>query len=72
MLNAAPGEWYISVLCKHCLRRILLFYDLSKGKSELRESKLKIICPNCNIEGSYQAEHYQVPNADPKEHDNLL
>jgi hypothetical protein len=59
MPYAALGEWYISVVCKHCSHRILLFHDLSEGKSELRQSRLHITCPQCQKEGPYVAEHYQ-------------
>ena len=61
MSKAAPGEWYISVVCEHCHQRVLIFHDLSEGKSELELSRFHITCPKCQEEGSYIAEHYQVP-----------
>ena len=61
MSHAALVEWYISVVCEHCSHRILLFHDLSEGKSELLRSRIHVMCPNCQEEGSYMAEHYQQP-----------
>lgn len=59
MPHTAPGEWFISVVCEHCRHRILLFPDLNKGKSELRQSRVQITCPQCDHDGAYVAEHYQ-------------
>ena len=54
----APGKWYISVVCEHCTRRLILFPDLTEGKSDLKQSRITITCPDCRNEGSYLAEHY--------------
>jgi hypothetical protein len=61
MPQAAPGEWYIAVVCKRCNHRVFLFRDMNEGKSDLGKTEFLITCPNCNKPGSYQAEHYQKP-----------
>ena len=60
MLQAAPGQWYIPVMC-NCGRRLLVFHDLDDGKAPLLKSQIVITCPDCKEFGSYQAEHYQEP-----------
>lgn len=61
MPHAASGEWFISVVCEQCNHRVLLFNDLSDGKSDLRQSRFNIVCPECQVEGSYVVEHYHKP-----------
>jgi DNA-directed RNA polymerase subunit RPC12/RpoP len=59
MFPIAPeiGKWYISVVCTHCGTKILMFPDLSEGRSGLSGS-LHTTCPNCNHDGAFKAEHY--------------
>jgi DNA-directed RNA polymerase subunit RPC12/RpoP len=52
------GQWYISAVCSQCTQRIILFRDLSDGKSELKGSFV-FDCPYCEYRGTYQAEHYR-------------
>ncbi len=61
MLKPSPGQWYISVLCEHCKRRIILYPDLSQGKSELNNSRISLQCPECDAETSSQVEHFFQP-----------
>jgi hypothetical protein len=61
MPYAAPGRWYIAVICARCHHRVILFPDLSEGKSDLGRTQFIITCPNCIEEGSYPAEHYEQP-----------
>ena len=56
MLPTAPGEWYISVVCEVCKRRVLLFRDLSKGNSKIEKSWISVKCPGCNQNTSSQIE----------------
>lgn len=60
MTQVAAGEWYIAVICEQCKHRVILFHDLSEGKSDLEKSQFSITCPNCNLKGSYPAEHYHA------------
>ncbi len=60
MLQAAPGQWYIAVMC-NCGRRLLVFHDLNEGTAPLLQSQIVITCPECKKFGAYQAEHYQEP-----------
>ena len=61
MPYAAPGQWYIAVVCGTCNHRVILFPDQSEGKSDLVKSQFTITCPNCREKGSYLAEHYLQP-----------
>ena len=67
MLPAAPGEWYISVVCEVCKRRVLLFRDLSKGKSKVEKSWISLKCPECHQNTSSQIEHYLEPSNRPSD-----
>ena len=65
MLQPSPGKWYISLVCEHCKRRILLFPDLSQGKSDLKNSRISTECPECHKETSSEVEHYWRPRKRP-------
>lgn len=65
MLQPTPGKWYISVVCEHCKRRIILFPDLSLGESDLKNSRITLDCPKCHSTGSAPAEHYLHPKKRP-------
>lgn len=61
MLQPSPGKWYISIVCEHCKRRIFLYPDLTQGQSDLKQSRISMACPRCELETSSQVEHYQQP-----------
>jgi hypothetical protein len=61
MPHAAPGKWYISVVCEKCSHRTLLFHDLNQGKSDLGRSRIVSTCSQCHTQASLVVEHYQVP-----------
>jgi hypothetical protein len=61
MLQPTPGKWYISVVCEHCMQRIILYPDLSKGKSDLKNSRISTTCPRCQAATSSAVEHYMRP-----------
>lgn len=54
MPQAIPGEWFIAVVCDQCLNRIILYNDLSEGKSELQGNRLEATCPTCGAEGYFR------------------
>jgi hypothetical protein len=58
MLQPTPGQWYISLVCEFCKRRIILFPDLNEGTSDLMNSRISMICPKCQTETSSAVEHY--------------
>jgi len=60
MRQTIAGEWYIAVVCEQCSHLVMLFHDLSEGKSDLGDSQFLITCPNCNQRGSFPAEHFQT------------
>jgi hypothetical protein len=53
------GSWYLVTACTHCEQRIILFRDLTEGKSELSGTQSTQICPKCDREFTSRLEHYQ-------------
>jgi hypothetical protein len=57
--NPQLGRWYIAVTCEKCKSKLVLFPDLTEGKSDLQRSGYSLICPRCKDLTDGKAEHYQ-------------
>jgi len=54
MIKPQQGTWYIVVTCDKCKSTIVLFPDLTEGKSVL-DANYIVTCPRCAHKGGYQA-----------------
>ncbi len=55
--NPHVGQWFLSVTCERCDRRVLLFPDLNNGRGSI-QAFFNVTCPNCKIKQTLPAEHY--------------
>ena len=53
-----PGEWYLTVFCSGCKRRIPVLKDRSEGASDLA-GEYHLTCPHCHHSGSYDRDRFQ-------------
>jgi hypothetical protein len=58
-LTLQAGTWYLVIACTYCEQRIILFRDLTEGKSELSGTCSSLTCPKCKREFTNKVQHYQ-------------
>jgi DNA-directed RNA polymerase subunit RPC12/RpoP len=62
-----PGEWYLTVFCSGCKKRIPVFHEHSEASSDLAVG-YDVTCPHCHHSGSYdrdKVQHYRHPDELP-------
>lgn len=63
LTSFTPGEWYLTVICLGCKKRIPAVHDLTKGESEIVGGYV-LTCSACGHKDAYSredVEHYQHP-----------
>jgi hypothetical protein len=57
MFNPETETWYVIVTCEKCKSTVVLFRDLTEGKSALNANYI-VTCGGCGHKAAYLAEHY--------------